>query len=28
QRYYKHALPRTAKAIGARINLTFRRVLV
>ena len=28
QRHYKHALPRTAKAIGARINLTFRRVLV
>ena len=27
QRHYKHALPRTAKPIGARINLTFRRVL-
>lgn len=27
QRHYKHALPRTAKPVGARINLTFRRVL-
>lgn len=28
QRNYRHALPRTAKPGGARINLTFRRVLV
>lgn len=27
QRHYRHALPRTAKLVGARINLTFRRVL-
>lgn len=27
QRNYRHALPRTAKPTGARINLTFRRVL-
>ncbi len=27
QRHYRHALPRTAKPVGARINLTFRRVL-
>lgn len=26
QRHYKHALPRTARQVGARINLTFRRV--
>lgn len=26
QRYWKHALPRTAKPVGARINLTFRQV--
>ena len=26
QRRYRHSLPRTAKAVGARINLTFRRV--
>jgi len=26
QRNYRHALPRTTKPIGARINLTFRRV--
>jgi alkylated DNA repair dioxygenase AlkB len=24
QRHYRHALPRTATAVGARINLTFR----
>lgn len=28
QRHYRHALPRTTKPVGARINLTFRRVLV
>ncbi len=28
QRHYKHALPRTAKPVGARINLTFRRIVV
>jgi len=27
QRNYKHALPRTAKPVGERINLTFRRVV-
>lgn len=27
QRHYRHALPRTAKPIGARINLTFREIL-
>lgn len=27
QRYYRHALPRTAKAVGPRINLTFRRIV-
>ncbi len=26
QAHYKHALPATAKPIGARINLTFRRI--
>jgi alkylated DNA repair dioxygenase AlkB len=26
QRHYRHALPRTAKPIGERINLTFRRI--
>ena len=26
QRNYRHALPRTARAVGERINLTFRRV--
>ena len=26
QRNYRHALPRTAKPVGARINLTFRRI--
>lgn len=26
QRHWKHALPRTAKPVGARINLTFRQV--
>ncbi|MCI4567645.1 alpha-ketoglutarate-dependent dioxygenase AlkB [Lysobacter sp. CFH 32150] len=26
QRNYRHALPRTAKQVGARINLTFRRI--
>lgn len=27
QRAYRHALPRTARPVGPRINLTFRRVL-
>lgn len=27
QRNYRHALPRTAKPVGERINLTFRQVL-
>lgn len=27
QQHYRHALPRTAKPIGPRINLTFRRIL-
>jgi alkylated DNA repair dioxygenase AlkB len=27
QRRYRHALPRTARAVGARVNLTFRRIL-
>ncbi len=27
QRNYRHALPRTAKPMAARINLTFRRIL-
>ena len=26
QRLYRHALPRTAKPVGPRINLTFRRI--
>ena len=26
QRNYRHALPRTAKPVGERINLTFRRI--
>lgn len=26
QRHYRHALPRTAKVVGERINLTFRRI--
>ena len=26
QRHYRHALPRTAKPVGERINLTFRHV--
>ncbi|MDQ2972156.1 MAG: alpha-ketoglutarate-dependent dioxygenase AlkB [Rhodanobacteraceae bacterium] len=26
QRHYKHDLPRTRKAVGARINLTFRAI--
>jgi alkylated DNA repair dioxygenase AlkB len=26
QRYWQHALPRTARESGARINLTFRRI--
>jgi alkylated DNA repair dioxygenase AlkB len=26
QRHWKHALPRTARPVGERINLTFRRV--
>ncbi|MDR2871421.1 MAG: alpha-ketoglutarate-dependent dioxygenase AlkB [Xanthomonadaceae bacterium] len=28
QRHYLHALPKTAKPIGERINLTFRRIMV
>ena len=28
QRNYRHALPRTAKPVGERINLTFRRIAV
>ena len=27
QARYRHALPRTAKPVGPRINLTFRRIL-
>jgi alkylated DNA repair dioxygenase AlkB len=27
QRNYRHALPKTARPVGARINLTFRRIL-
>ena len=27
QTHYRHALPRTAKPVGARINLTFRRIV-
>jgi len=27
QAHYRHALPRTAKPVGSRINLTFRRIL-
>ena len=27
QAHYKHALPATAKAVGPRINLTFRRIV-
>lgn len=27
QRCYRHALPRTARPVGPRINLTFRRIL-
>jgi len=27
QRFYRHCLPRTAKPVGERINLTFRRIL-
>ena len=27
QRNYRHALPRTAKPVGERINLTFRRIV-
>jgi alkylated DNA repair dioxygenase AlkB len=26
QSHYRHALPKTARAVGARINLTFRRL--
>ncbi len=26
QRHYRHALPRTARPVGPRINLTFRRI--
>lgn len=27
QRHWKHSLPRTARPVGERINLTFRRIL-
>ncbi len=27
QRHYRHALPRTARPVGERINLTFRQIL-
>lgn len=27
QRHYRHALPRTSRPVGERINLTFRRIL-
>ena len=27
QRHYRHALPATAKPVGPRINLTFRRIV-
>lgn len=27
QRHWKHALPRTARPVGERINLTYRRIL-
>ncbi|MBB5014477.1 alpha-ketoglutarate-dependent dioxygenase AlkB family protein [Rehaibacterium terrae] len=27
QRHYRHALPKTARPVGARINLTFRRIV-
>jgi alkylated DNA repair dioxygenase AlkB len=27
QRHFRHALPKTAKPVGERINLTFRRIL-
>ncbi|WP_242109675.1 alpha-ketoglutarate-dependent dioxygenase AlkB family protein [Luteimonas aquatica] len=27
QRHYRHALPRTGRPVGERINLTFRRIL-
>lgn len=27
QAHYRHALPRTAKPVGPRINLTFRRIM-
>lgn len=27
QSHYRHALPRTARPVGARINLTFRKIL-
>ncbi len=27
QRHYKHAVPRTTRPVGERINLTFRRIL-
>jgi alkylated DNA repair dioxygenase AlkB len=27
QAHYRHALPKTARPIGERINLTFRRIL-
>jgi alkylated DNA repair dioxygenase AlkB len=28
QLHYRHALPKTARAVGQRINLTFRRLIV
>lgn len=27
QKYYRHSLPKTAKPVGPRINLTFRRIV-
>ena len=27
QKNYQHSLPRSAKAVDARINLTFRKIL-
>ncbi len=27
QRHYRHALPRTARAVGPRLNFTFRRII-
>ena len=27
QRYWQHSVPKTRRAVGARINLTWRRIL-